>query len=91
MHAILRRSTITAAFAASVLIAACSGENPASITEAPSAPRFDGGVGLGSGSRDGGVTFGSGSRTTSGSENTTTAADSGSTAGRGGLGFGSGS
>ena len=70
-----------AAFTAVILCAmtaACSGQNPAAPLASPSAPRLDGGA-----------TFGSGSRIEN--NNTTTAADSGSTATRGGATFGSGS
>ena len=77
MHNIFRRPNITAAIVASVLTGACSSENPASMAEAPSAPRLDGGATVGSGSA------------TQGTENTETATDTGSTA-RGGLFFGSG-
>ena len=81
MQAIIRRSALAAAIALSGMTGACSGENPAGAAAAPSDPRLDGGV-----------TLGSGSRTSSGStENTTTAADSGSTAARGGATLGSGS
>ena len=71
MHASLRRFTFTAALVACVLSGACSGENPVSTAKPPSAPRLDG------------ATFGSGSAS-QGTENTTMAADSGSTANRGG-------
>jgi hypothetical protein len=79
MQAIIRRSALAAALAFSVLTGACSGENPAGAAVAPSAPRLDGGLTLGSGSL------------TAPGPNTTTAADSGSTAtNRGGVTFGSG-
>jgi hypothetical protein len=81
MQAIIRRSALAAALSLLVLTGACSGENPAGATVAPSAPRLDGGV-----------TLGSGSRTFSGpTDKTTTAADSVSTASRGGVTLGSGS
>ena len=82
MQAIIRRSTLAAALVVFVMTGACSGENPAGAAVGPSAPRLDGGV-----------TLGSGSRTSAGTtENTTTtAADSGSTATRGGATLGSGS
>lgn len=81
MQAIIRRSALAAALAFSVLTGACSGENPAGAAVAPSAARLDGGATLGSGSR----TF------SEPTDNTTTAADSGSMAARGGLTLGSGS
>lgn len=81
MQAIIRRSALAAALSLSVLTGGCSGENPAGAAVAPSAPRLDGGVTLGSGSR----TF------SEPTNNTATAADSGSTAARGGLTLGSGS
>lgn len=79
MPRLIRCSAIAAALC--VMSGACSGENPAGTALAPSAPRLDGGV-----------TFGSGGRTSTETENnTTTAADSGSTAtNRGGVTFGSG-
>ena len=81
MQAIIRRSALTAALSLSILTGGCSGENPAGAAVAPSAPRLDGGV-----------TLGSGSLTDPGpADNTTTTADSGSTAERGGLTLGSGS
>lgn len=62
---------------------ACSGgENPAGPSADASAPQMDGGVTLGSGSR---------ATTPPDPTETTTAADSGSTAGRGGVTLGSGS
>ena len=81
MQAIIRRSALAAALVVFVMTGACSGENPAGTAVAPSAPRLDGGATLGSGSR----TF------SEPTDNTTTAADSGSTAtNRGGVTFGSG-
>jgi hypothetical protein len=81
MHGIIHRSALAAALALSVLAGACSGETPTGTAVAPSPPRLDGGV-----------TLGSGSRAVQGTnENTTTAADSGSTASRGGVTLGSGS
>ena len=81
MQAIIRRSGLAAALVVFVMTGACSGENPAGAAVAPSAPRLDGGATLGSGSR----TF------SEPTENTTMAADSVSTAARGGLTLGSGS
>lgn len=71
-----RRCATLAALTICAMTGACSGENPAAAS-APSAPRLDGGVTLGSGSRT--------------DTNTNTAADSGSTATRGGVTLGSGS
>jgi hypothetical protein len=71
-----RHSATLAALTICAMTAACSAENPA-------APAASSGRRL-----DGGVTFGSGGRT---DINTSTAADSGSTATRGGVTLGSGS
>ena len=73
----IRRSAALAALTLCVMTGACSGENPTAPPAAPSVPRLDGGA-----------TFGSGSFT---GNNTTTAADSGTTATRGGATLGSGS
>jgi hypothetical protein len=82
MTAIIRSTLAAVALVAS--LGACSGDdNPVSPSADASAPHLDGGV-----------TLGSGSRATSSedpTEYTTTAADSGSTAGRGGVTLGSGS
>lgn len=80
MYPIFRRTGVAVALALTAVSGACSGESPTGF-KPPSTPHMDGGV-----------TLGSGSRTTSGStDNTTTAADSGSTAARGGVTLGSGS
>lgn len=82
MKPIIRRSALAAAIVVSLLTGACSGENPVGApATAPAAPRLDGGLTLGSGSRS----------TPDPNGNTTMAADSGSTAQRGGLTLGSGS
>jgi hypothetical protein len=81
MKAFIRCSLTAVALVAS--LGACSGDdNPASPSADASVPQLDGGV-----------TLGSGSRATSEDPTgyTTTAADSGSTAGRGGVTLGSGS
>lgn len=76
------RSALAAAIVLSVLTGACSGENPVgTAAKRPAGYRLDGGLTLGSGSRS----------TPEPNGNTTTAADSGSTAARGGLTLGSGS
>ena len=59
---------------------ACSSEHAGGPVASPSTPRLDGGV-----------TFGSGGRSSSSGTENTVAADSGSMAARGGVGFGSGS
>jgi hypothetical protein len=81
MQVTIRRSALASlVFLPALLAGACSRESPTSAILAPSSPRHDGGA-----------TFGSGARATSETGNTTTAADSGSTATRGGATFGSGS
>lgn len=81
MQTVMRRPTLAAVLTLCVLVGACSGENPAGPAVVPAAPLLEGGV-----------TFGSGGRTTpETNHNTTTAADTGSTAiSRGGVTFGSG-
>ena len=83
----MKVSTLRYALAAALALpifsaAACAGESPTDAVHTPATRRLDGGVTLGSGSRTGGETP---------PPNTTTAADSGSTAASGGVTLGSGS
>lgn len=83
MKAAILRCALAAALVCPIFAAAaCAGETPTEAINTPAAHRLDGGVTLGSGSRTGGEAPPS---------NTTTAADSGSTAASGGVTLGSGS
>jgi hypothetical protein len=83
--------------------AACSAGSPTAVDTAPAGPHFESGLGFGSGNvvapnagsaatQHGGVTFGSGNfaGTDANTAENTVAADTGSTATRSGVGFGSG-
>lgn len=80
MPSIISRSATAVIVFATLLTLGCRSDTPTAPigTDSPSSARFEGGIGYGSGNFVG-----------TGSNNTTTAADSGSTA-VGGIGFGSG-
>jgi hypothetical protein len=81
MRTLTRLATAASVLLLASAIAACSGASPTASATVPAGPHFDSGV-----------TFGSGNFAPDNADsgNSTVAADSGSTAARGGVGFGSG-